>query len=75
MYDTVKIAERITARIKQQGKNTGDVLSNCKLSVNTVSHIKKGIEISYLHFTSIADELDCSVDYLLGRTDTPEINR
>lgn len=75
MYDTVKIAERITARIKQQGKNTGDVLSRCNLSINTVSHIRKGIAISYLHFARIADELDCSVDYLLGRTDNPEINR
>lgn len=25
--------------------------------------------------TKIADYLDCSVDYLLGRTDNPEINR
>ena len=23
----------------------------------------------------IADYLDCSVDYLLGRTDNPEVNR
>ena len=23
----------------------------------------------------IADRLDCSVDYLLGRTDNPEVNR
>jgi transcriptional regulator with XRE-family HTH domain len=23
----------------------------------------------------IADHLDCSVDYLLGRTDNPEVNR
>ena len=25
--------------------------------------------------TKIADYLDCSVDYLLGRTDNPEVNR
>ena len=75
MYDTVVIAERITARIKQQEKTTGSVLANCKLSINTISNIKKGISISYLHFARIADELDCSVDYLLGRTDNPEINR
>ena len=28
-----------------------------------------------LNFAKIADSLDCSVDYLLGRTDNPEINR
>jgi len=27
------------------------------------------------HLTQLADYLDCSVDYLLGRTDKPEINR
>ena len=75
MYESTQIAERISARIKQQGRTTKDVLDKCNVSINTVSHIKKGIEISYLHFAHIADELDCSVDYLLGRTDNPEINR
>ena len=28
----------------------------------------------YTKFAKIADALDCSVDYLLGRTDNPEIN-
>ena len=28
-----------------------------------------------LNFARIADYLDCSVDYLLGRTDNPDINR
>ena len=27
------------------------------------------------HLKKIADYLDCSVDYLLGRTDKPEVNR
>lgn len=31
-------------------------------------------EISSSNLTRIADYLDCSVDYLLGRTDNPEIN-
>lgn len=32
-------------------------------------------EISSSNLAKIADYLDCSVDYLLGRTDNPEINR
>ena len=32
-------------------------------------------DISSSNLAKIADYLDCSVDYLLGRTDNPEINR
>ena len=32
-------------------------------------------EISSSNLAKIADYLDCSVDYLLVRTDNPEINR
>ena len=27
------------------------------------------------YLTTLADYLDCSVDYLLGRTDNPEVNK
>lgn len=75
MYDTVNIANRIKDRAKQQKKTLQEILSACDLSINTISNIKKGQGILYLNFARIADELDCSVDYLLGRTDNPEINR
>ena len=47
------------------------------ISVSLFSKWKKNptSEISSLNLTRIADYLDCSVDYLLGRTDNPEINR
>lgn len=32
-------------------------------------------EISSSNLARIADYLDCSVDYLLGRTDNPDVNR
>ena len=32
-------------------------------------------EISSSNLVRIADYLDCSVDFLLGRTDKPEVNR
>jgi hypothetical protein len=34
-----------------------------------------GKEISYSSLARIADYLDVSVDFLLGRTDIPEVNR
>lgn len=32
-------------------------------------------EISSCNLVKIADYLNCSVDYLLGRTDKPEVNK
>lgn len=75
MYDAQKIAKRIKERSRQQGIKLGDLLASLGMGINTVSHMAKGQEISYLAFAQIADALSCSVDYLLGRTDNPEINR
>ena len=75
MYDSRKIAERIKMRTKQQGTTYKEMLSDCKLGINTIGHIHRGGDILTLNFAKIADYLDCSVDYLLGRTDNPEINR
>jgi len=36
---------------------------------------KPSSKISSGILVSIADHLDCSVDYLLGRTDNPEVNK
>lgn len=75
MYNSQEIANRIKQRAKCQGKALGEVLSSCALGKNTVSKISAGTDILTLNFAKIADYLDCSVDYLLGRTDNPEINR
>ena len=75
MYDSQQIALRIKFRAKQRGIKIGAMLKDCGLGINTVSKINGGTDILTLNFAKIADYLDCSVDYLLGRTDNPEINR
>lgn len=75
MYNSQKIAERIKLRAKQQNISVNQLLINCKLGKNTVAKIANGTDILTFNFAKIADYLDCSVDYLLGRTDIPEINR
>ena len=75
LFRSQEIANRIKSTAKQQGKSLGEVLSACGLGINTVSKISKGTDILTLNFAKIADYLDCSVDYLLGRTDNPEINK
>ena len=75
MYNSQQIAMRIKQRAKQQNKKIGEMLAACHLSINTVSSISRGGDILSQSLAKIADYLDCSVDYLLGRTDNPEINR
>lgn len=75
MYDSQEIANRIKSRAKAQGFSVSNVLSACELGKNTVAKIGQGTDILTLNFAKIADYLDCSVDYLLGRTDNPEINK
>lgn len=75
MYNSQNVAKRIKERAKHQGKPIGEMLSECELGINTVSKMAKGTDILTQNFAKIADYLDCSVDYLLGRTDNPEINK
>lgn len=75
MYNSQEIASRIKLRAKEQGYSISSVLSACELGKNTVAKIGQGTDILTLNFAKIADYLDCSVDYLLGRTDNPEVNK
>lgn len=68
VYNSQEIADRIKLMAKQKQKPLGEVLSACELGKNTVSKISKGTDILTLNFAKIADYLDCSIDYLLGRT-------
>ena len=71
MYNTQEIAKRIKNVIKTKNEPLGTMLSNLEMGVNTVSELGKGKQISYLNFAKIADYLNVSVDYLLGRADEP----
>ena len=75
MYNSQDIAQRIKNRAKQQKVSVNQLLLNCELGKNTVTKIASGTDILTLNFAKIADYLECSVDYLLGRTNIPEVNR
>lgn len=76
MYNSQNTAERInqTAKIKNiQQKN---MLEECNLNKNVISTmLSRGSMPKADNLAKIADYLDCSVDYLLGRTDNPEVNK
>ena len=75
MYDNQQMAERIKKRAKDQKVALKNMLSELDLGINLISHLAKGQYITAINLARIADYLECSVDYLLGRTDNPEINR
>ncbi|MCM1314806.1 MAG: hypothetical protein NC244_05500 [Alistipes senegalensis] len=74
MYDTQKIAQRIKIITKENGGTVGNMLSELNLGVNIISQLAKGQEMSCINLAKIADYLNVSVDYLLGRTGTPDID-
>ena len=75
MYNTQEIANRIKQRTKFCGYNMKDMLSELELGINIISHLAKGQIISSINLAKITDYLDCSVDYLLGRTDNPNSHK
>ena len=75
MYITQEIADRIKSKTKSQKIALKDMLASFVLNINAISEFSKGKQLSCISLAKIADYLDCSVDYLLGRTDNPEINR
>lgn len=74
MYISSAVAERIKKRTKEKNVTAKRMLAEVGLGVNTMSNMKTSMPTAD-NLAKIADYLDCSVDYLLGRTDNPEINK
>ena len=52
------------------------MLLDCGMNKNTMYTMQADGYLPRLEtIARIADYLDCSVDYLIGRTDNPEVNR
>lgn len=70
----------MTIRLKELRKNRN--LSQVRLGIelhmnqNDISRYETGVyEANYATLIQFADYFDVSIDYLLGRTDNPAINR
>lgn len=75
MYNSQEVANVIKLRAKAKKIAIGTMLSDCGLSKNTLSSMQSGGYLPRAEtLIKIADYLNCSVDYLLGRTDIPDIN-
>lgn len=76
MYEPANVAERINKLLKEKNLQQKDMLMESGLNKNTISSmLSRGSMVKADTLAKIADFLSCSVDYLLGRTENPEIYR
>lgn len=75
MYYSQELAERIKSMARKNNVVLGKMLSECGLNANTLNQISEERGIASFSLGKIADYLDCSVDYLLCRTDNPNVNK
>lgn len=71
LYNSPDVANLIKKYAKHQKIPLKSLLEDCGLGSNTFSHMLHGRSIAFDSLAKIADYLDCSVDYLLGRADDP----
>nr|DAW15664.1 MAG TPA: repressor protein [Caudoviricetes sp.] len=75
MYNLQVNIDRISALAKSKGLSINQMLKNAELSTTILDNMKRGRLPSVDKIQSIAEYFDCSVDYLLGRTDNPKVNK
>nr|WP_294037700.1 XRE family transcriptional regulator [Ruminococcus bromii] len=73
MYFSNDIAIKIKDLAKTKGYKLSDMFETIGIGKNTMSNLKTSMPKADT-LAKIADYLDCSVDYLLGRTDNSEVN-
>lgn len=72
MYHSNAVADRIRALAKAKKVSMKQILADAGLGYNTMTTYRTSMPKAD-NLAKIADQLDCSVDYLLGRTDYPDL--
>lgn len=75
MYIAQTLKDRIKKQCKEKKVTIKTMLTECDLSINAISQINDNGGMYSFNLARIADYLDCSVDYLLGRTDNPNAHK
>ena len=71
-YDTTLLAKIIEQLCDEHHIAVKEMLMRSGLNRNVVDNLKKGSLPSVDKIAQIADYFDCSVDYLLGRSDNSQ---
>lgn len=76
MYSAQSIRENILMVLDLKGLKTSPMLTELGFSQSLLSDMKRYNNVpSSDKLAKIADYLEVSVDYLLGRTNNPEVNK
>lgn len=75
MYIAQEVSERIKKLAREQGIGQGELLKSCGCNTCTLNQMSGDKGISSFSLARIADALDCSVDYLLCRTENPNAHK
>ncbi len=75
MQSIQSTAKRIKELCDMKGISINKMLIESGAGARTYHNMLAGSYPSMDKAAKIADYLDCSIDYLLGRTDVPEVNR
>lgn len=73
MHDSQNVANIIKSLLKEKKVTVSQMLSDCELNKNALYTMQSSGYLPRVEaLVRIADYLDCSVDYLLGRADSSE---
>ena len=76
MYNASEIATKINYILKEKQLSQKDMLESCNLSKNAISSmLSRGSMLRADNLARIADYLDCSIDYLMGRTNSFKVSQ
>lgn len=75
MYNPKDIANRIKECAKEKNISLSAILRECDLGVNVVGNMGSGRMPAVDSVAKIADYLNVSVDYLLGRTEEKHMDK
>lgn len=73
--NTLQVSEIIKKTCKSKKTTIKEMLESCDINRNFMYDLKNNKIPASDKLEAIAGYLDCSVDYLLGRTDKPEVNK
>ena len=75
MYSPENLANNIREIAKKNKISQKDLLAKCDHGVNTITRLSNGTDILTKNLVKIADELNCSIDYLVGRSNHMKISQ
>lgn len=70
MYTSEELTQRIRSAAEEKGINLKELALRSGLSINALYQIRGKQGLSCFNLAKLADELGCSTDYLLGRSDS-----